>query len=352
MRVMGEVFLDAFIDSLKLLLVVAVFTYLISFLEPLLSDKIRLNGKFATLIGVSVAMLPQCGFSVVATDLYHKKHLTLGTLIGIYLATSDEALPVFLSYPDKALHVLPLLLSKFLLGLILGYLIDLIYQKGAKSVKHHLDHCEDEYQITLMEYEGTKLVDRCPHGEISPCDCESCKQSSCPHLHAECTPQHCRFEQKNEGILFEYKKEADKKATKKEKLNRFLIKPLLHSLEIFLYVFVVNIVFGVLIYYIGEDKIISFLSANKYVAPLFAVIVGAIPNCVSSVILSELYILEGIGFGAALGGLCMNAGVAFVYLFKDKRIKQNVCVFLLMFFISVIVAYLSSLCFNFSTLPI
>ena len=348
---MGEVFLDALIDSLKLLLVVAIFTYIIAFIEPKFSKNVRLKGKLAPLIGVSVSMLPQCGFSVVATDLYHKKHITLGTLIGIYLATSDEALPIFLSYPGKALHVLPLLVAKFLLGLLFGYLIDFIYQKGAKSVTHHLSHCEDEYELTLMEYEGTRLVEKCTQGEKNDCDCVDCLESDCPHLHTHCTPKECVYNHHGVGVLFEYSQKFSKKADKKAKIKRFLIKPLLHSLEIFLYALVVNLLFGILIHYVGEDKLISFLTANKYVAPLFSVIIGAIPNCVSSIILSELYIVGGLGFGAALGGLCMNAGVAFVYLFKNKRVKQNLTVFSLMFAISVFISYIFSLIFSFDILP-
>lgn len=348
---MGEFFLDALIDSLKLLLVVAVFTYIIALIEPKLSQSVRLKGKLAPLVGVSISMLPQCGFSVVATDLYHKKHITLGTLIGIYLATSDEALPIFLSYPSKALHVLPLLLSKFLLGLFFGYLIDIIYQKGARSVKHHLEHCEDEYQITLMEYEGTRLVEKCSQGEKNDCDCADCKDSNCPHLHTHCTPSECEHDRHGVGILYDYSQAALKKHEKTAKIKRFLVKPLLHSLEIFLYALVVNLIFGIIIHFIGEAAIISFLTSNKYVSPLLSVVIGAIPNCVSSIILSELYIVGGLGFGATLGGLCMNAGVAFVYLFKNKRVKQNLAVFALMFFISVFISYIFSLIFSFDILP-
>ena len=110
---MADAVSDAFIDSLKVLAVVAVCTYIIALIEPILAKKIRLHGKLAPLIGVSVSLLPQCGFSVVAADLYRKRHITLGTLIGVFLATSDEALPVFLSYPEKALHVLPIIAIKF-----------------------------------------------------------------------------------------------------------------------------------------------------------------------------------------------------------------------------------------------
>ena len=129
---MKEVFIDALLDSLKVFAVVVVFQYIIALIEPKQSEKISIKGKFAPLIGVSISLLPHCGFSVVATDLYQKRHITVGTLIGVYLATSDEALPIFLGTPEKALHVLPLIALKFALGLIFGYSIDLVLSKSRK----------------------------------------------------------------------------------------------------------------------------------------------------------------------------------------------------------------------------
>lgn len=333
---MKEVLLDVLLDSLKILAVVAVFQIIIALIEPKMSEKIKFKGKFAPLIGVSISLLPQCGFSVVATDLYQKKHITVGTLIGVYLATSDEALPVFLGNPDKALHVLPLLALKFVLGLFFGYTIDLVMSKSRKKVEHHVAHCSDEYKIKLTDCTSAELVEKSnADKEELHCDCEDCIENN--HEHP-----------------IDNNAQKNTNETKQEsKIHRFLIHPLLHSLEIFLYVFVVNTIFGIIVYYIGENAIVDFLSTNKYLAPLLAVIVGAIPNCVSSIVLSELYIMGGLGFGATLGGLCMNAGIAFVYLFKDVRhTKRNLLVFASMLAISIVIAYAFSFIFKFQPLNI
>ena len=130
---MWDTLLDALIDSLKILAVLVVFNIIIALIEPKVSKNVRMRGKLAPLIGVSLSLLPQCGLSIVATDLYKKRHITVGTLIGVYLACSDEALPIFISNPSHALHVLPLIALKFALGLIFGYSIDLIYTKSRKS---------------------------------------------------------------------------------------------------------------------------------------------------------------------------------------------------------------------------
>ncbi len=334
---MSDVILDALVDSAKILAVVVVFQFLIAFIEPKLSEKIKLKGSLAPLIGVSVSLLPQCGFSIVATDLYQKKHLTLGTLIGVYLATSDEALPIFLANPDKALHVLPLIGLKFVLGLVFGYLIDLILTKSRKKVEHHIEHCDEQYKIRLTDCDGAEQVPVSEEEHVEHCDCDDCKENE---HHDENTK---KSQDTNDKKV---------KTPKEEKLDKYLFHPLKHSLEIFGYVFVVNVILGVIMYRIGEETLVEFLSTNKYLAPLFAVIVGAIPNCVSSVVLSELYIMGGLGFGATLGGLCMNAGLGFIYLFKDvKHTKRNLAIFALMFVISIAIAYLFSWIFSFDVLP-
>lgn len=319
---MGEVFLDAFIDSLKVLAVLVVVNFLIALLEPKIAGKIKLKGKFAPLIGTAVGLLPQCGFSVVATDLYQKRHITIGTLLGVYLATSDEALPIFLANPDKALHILPILAIKFLLGLIVGYTADLIFSRSRKTVAEHIDNCEHEPEIH---------IGCCGH-EIEEEEHED------GHNHADCD-EPC-------GDEIETARE-----NRKAKIKQFVLHPLLHSAKIFLYIFAINIIFGLIIYYIGEDKLLAFLGENKYVAPLFSVLVGAIPNCASSVVISDLYLIGGLGFGATVGGLCMNAGLGFAVLFKNvKSWKENLAIFAVMLALSTAIAYALSAIFNFDVL--
>ena len=132
-----DVLKDAVVDSAKVLAVLLPITILIALLEPRLAGKVKLSGRVAPLVGVSVGLFPQCGFSVVATDLYQKRHITVGTLMGVYLATSDEALPIFLADPDKALHIMPLLAFKFAIGLIVGYAADAICVRGRREVEAH-----------------------------------------------------------------------------------------------------------------------------------------------------------------------------------------------------------------------
>ena len=321
---MGHVLLHALEDSLIVLAFLVPINILIALFEPRLAGRIKLKGALAPLVGVTVGLFPQCGFSVVATDLYKKRHITIGTLLGVYLATSDEALPIFLASGEQAIDILPLLACKFLIGLIVGYTADAIFSKNKKRVAEHIAECDHEPEVHFG----------CCGHEIENGEHED------EHDHSACdTPCGSEIE--------------EKRRERKHKLKHYLLHPILHSAKIFVYILLINIVFGVLIYYIGEDRIMSFLSANKYVAPLFAVIVGAIPNCASSVVISNLYLMGGLGFGATVGGLLMNAGLGFAVLLKDrKNLKESLAIIGGMFAVSIAVSYILSAAFGFDVLHI
>ena len=321
---MGHVLLHALEDSLLVLAFLVPINILIALLEPRLAGRIKLKGALAPLVGVTVGLFPQCGFSVVATDLYKKRHITIGTLLGVYLATSDEALPIFLASGEQAIDILPLLACKFLIGLIVGYTADAIFAKNKKRVAEHIAECDHEPEVHFG----------CCGHEIENGEHED------EHDHSTCdTPCGSEIE--------------EKRRERKHKLKHYLLHPILHSAKIFVYILLINIVFGVLIHYIGEDRIMSFLSANKYVAPLFAVIVGAIPNCASSVVISNLYLMGGLGFGATVGGLLMNAGLGFAVLLKDrKNLKESLAIIGGMFAVSIAFSYILSAAFGFDVLHI
>jgi len=290
---MLEVFLDALKDSAIILAFVFVLYVLLSFFETKLARIFEHSHKWAPIVGVSLGLIPQCGFSVVAADLFNKKHITIGTVIGVFIATSDEALPIFLGNvqdPQKIFMVLPLLGIKFIVGLLVAYLVDFIFRKHIHETH---DHEED-------------------------CHCEETHHKGC-----------CGHDIEGED--------------KHNVLKQNFIHPLLHSLKIFAYIFVINFIFGTILYLIGEDKVIGFLEYNRYLAPLFSVLVGFIPNCASSVIISELFMLGGIPFGACVGGLCVNAGLGLFVLFKNtKNLKTNLLVTLILLLTGLVVGYVVS----------
>ena len=336
---MLEVFLDALKDSAIVFAFLFVVYIGLSFLEPKLARALEKSHKWSPLLGVSFGLVPQCGFSVLAADLYQKKHITIGTLVGVFIAASDEAIPIFLSNvdnPKKMLMILPLLAIKFLVGLGVAYLLDFIFRKQIKETVDHQVDCKCE-QIQHIGCCGHEIDDHDEEHEHLDHD----------HEHHDHEHDHGITEDKERERLgsFEHEKEEkSKKKITKEFLHRHLEHPFIHSLKIFAYIFVINMIFGTIIYYVGEDKIMNFLSGNKFLAPLFSVIIGFIPNCASSVIISDLYLLGGISFGACVGGLCVNAGLGLFVLLKNvKNVKENLVVVGSLLLTGLTVGYAASL---------
>ena len=266
---MLDVFIDSLLDSLKIVLVVFIFNIIFSFFEAKLSSLLEKNKKVSPFLGALFGMVPQCGFSIIASDLYLKKHITIGTIIAIFIACNDEALPILFTATDRIWQVILLIVCKFVLGFAVGFLVDCIFSKNKKDVKEHYKHCEHT-----------------------------------PEIHHGC----CHHEIDNEKESF---------------LHSHILHPLIHSLKIFIYIFVINMLFGALIYFIGEDSIVNFLTQNKYLSPLFAIIIGLIPNCASSVLIANLFVLNALPFGACLSGLIVNAGLGSIYILKSKEHRKD-----------------------------
>ena len=278
----------ALIDTAKVFIVVLLIYFGLSFIEGKIAKKFQKSSKYSPIIGAAIGLIPQCGFSIVASDLYKKKHISVGTLLAVFIACSDEALPILLSSSDKILSVIPLFAAKFVLAISFGYLIDLVLKRRTIIIKKH-------------NHGNTFIHKGCCHHEIE--------------------------EHEEESFV-----------------KKHLVHPLLHTLKICAYVLVVNIIFELLIYYVGEANIKEFLNNNIYLTPLLSGLVGLIPNCASSVIISDLYVSDILTFSATLAGLISNAGLGLVFLFKDKKnIKKSILITLTLLLIAIISGYLSLL---------
>ena len=282
--------LDIFLDSLKDSALVFAFVFaihiLLSFFENRLANFLVKHRKLAPLFGSLFGLVPQCGTSVMGADLYIKRYITIGTLVAIFLSCSDEAFIAILTSgkPDKMLMVLPLIGVKFILGFAFGLLADLLFRK--QEIKEN-EHVEEEHE--------------------------------CHAHHVENNPVH-----------------------------KHLVHPLLHSLEIFGYVFAINFILGLIIGFVGQDNFSNFIQTNKYLSPLFASIIGLIPNCASSLLLSELFIEGNLSFGALLGGLLVNAGLGMMVLLKNRRSAKNIWfIILVCFLVAVSAGYITCLIFGF-----
>ena len=280
-----ELFFDILLDSLKDSVLIFAFVFLfhviLSFIETPVSNFLIKRKKTSPIFGALFGLIPQCGTSVVAADLYIKKLITFGTLIAVFLSCSDEALLVLLSaWNEKSLAIFPLIGLKLAAGIIFGFLIDLIIRK---QTINEVDHIEEEKE--------------------------------CHTHHHENTPAHAH-----------------------------LIHPLIHAIKIFIYVFVINLALGLLIGWVGEENFTNFMISNKYLAPLFTSIIGLIPNCASSVLITELYLSNTLSFGALFAGLLVNSGLGVMILFKEhKNLKKTFIIIGACFAIAVSLGYLTCL---------
>lgn len=279
---MTEVLKDALIDSLYVLPFLALVYVLIEILEHTASSKLSsklLRGKLSPLIGAGVGVIPQCGFGVVATKLYTGRAIALGTLLAVYISTSDEAVAVLISDFSAIGKLIPLLLIKVTYAILVGYVVNFLTRKR--------ELCEAEDHLSAVG---------CHHHVVGPDD-------GCGHCHSH-----------EEG-----ESEEEKKQYRKNAIKRFVLHPLLHALTTFLYIFVVNFVFGLIIYKVGEDSLASFMSRIEWLQPVFAAIVGLIPNCGASVVISQMYAIGTLSLGGAVSGLCVSAGLSLAVLIKENK---------------------------------
>ena len=270
-----DIFFDALIDSLKILPFIFVIYLLIEYAEHKnnsdLSHILMKTKKLGPVYGSFFGCIPQCGFSVIAADLFSKSAMTLGTLMAVFIATSDEAIPIILSNPKNFSLVFKVIGMKFLIGLIAGFIVDIIYKKNKSS------GCSIKEKHTHF------------HG-----NCESC----------------------DHGIF----KSA-----------------LIHSVKIFLFIFAVSYLLGFIVDKIGEEAFSNLLMKDSFYQPVIASLIGLIPNCASSVLLTQTYLNGALSFGSLIAGLCSGAGVGLVVLFKNnKNLKENIAITTLLFLTGVV----------------
>lgn len=314
-----HVLLHALEDTAKLVPFLVIVYFLIELLESKELFKFEksklLNGKASPVIGALCGSVPQCGFSVISSELFAKQKISAAALVSVFIATSDEAVPIMLSNYKSIPALLLLVLTKIIIAIIVGYITYLLYgmffkQPKAEKLKHHdgenkhNDHSDHE------------------HDEHHEEDIDNGENHE--HIHACCNHdfKHNKFNWKH---------------------------PVIHSLKITLYIFIVNLVMGGLVEWIGESNISEFLNSSYYFQPLIAIVVGFIPNCASSVILTELYLMGGLSFGSIVAGLSVNAGLGLLMLFKEnKNMKQNLFITAVLLISSIAFGYaLHFIPFNF-----
>lgn len=244
-----------------------------------------LTGKLAPIYGSALGVFPQCGFSIMSAKLYENNLIKAGTLLSVFIATSDEAFALLLTN-GKFLDLIMLLLLKFTVAVLVGFIVNAFIKKTVS-----------------IKYRGVASV---KHEEY----CRQC------------------------GI-------SNKNATK---LQAYLLYPLMHAVKTFLFVYVVNLAFSTLIHFVGEDAILNVMQTRLFLQPIITALIGLIPNCASSILITQLYVKGGIAFGSMFAGLSTNAGIGIAIMLKNrKKLKSNLLILLSLYIISIVVGCLINL---------
>ncbi|MDE7286288.1 MAG: arsenic efflux protein [Lachnospiraceae bacterium] len=277
---MQDIIIDTLSDGIKLLPFLFVTYLIMEYIEHKTSRKARQvmkrSGKWGPVIGGILGIVPQCGFSTAASNLYAGRIITLGTLSAVFLSTSDEMLPILISQKAPANTIFRILLVKAAAGVLAGLVIDFMIQvkKG-------------------MEQEELRIEHMCDH-------------------------QHCHC---GEGKIVK--------------------SAVSHTLQIFVFIILISFLLNLLIGYVGEDMLAAFISEKSVLGPVVAGLIGLIPNCASSVVLTQLYLEGVLGAGSMIAGLLAGSGVGLLVLYRvNDNLKENIRITLMLYGIGVVMGIL------------
>ena len=312
---MWEVLLEALEESAIALPFLLAIYLIIEFLERNKRAKDKtvklLNGSYAPLVAGGVGVIPQCGFSVMATDLYCQNYIKTGTLIAFFVATSDEALPILLTNAKTVGVVWIVLLLKIVYAIALGYLFNALDRKLLATEFTLTETGCCHHELAESSVDATNV-----QGDTSDATEQGGTSNTAEHFYQNDSDEH------GEHAHVHGEHSHDGNVSRAKAFWNFVKHPLLHTLKIFAYIFVVNAIFGLLLFY-AEQPIMEFAADLGFFQTFLTAAIGLIPNCASSVIITGMYADGIIGLSAMLSGLVSNSGIALAILFKQKKYKRN-----------------------------
>ena len=278
---MIDCLLDALLDTLKIIPYLFAAFFILEYIEHKIAAKSKKklinNKKYGPIVGALLGALPQCGFSALAANLFSSKVITTGTLIAVFLSTSDEMLPIMISENANIITVLKIIGFKVVIGLAIGFIVDIIYRRKISNRETgEIDICKEEH-----------------------CDCE------------------------HRGII---------------------VSSLIHTAKISGFILAINLVLNILFFYIGEENLSNLLLQENLLAYFLASLIGLIPNCASSIVITKLFLAGLIAPGVMIAGLLTGSGLGILLLFKtNKNLKENFGIISCIYLVGVICGVLVDL---------
>lgn len=275
-KVMLDILLDTLLDGLKLLPFLFITYLAMEYIEHKTSQRteqvMKRSGKWGPVLGGMLGIMPQCGFSTAASNFYAGRIITLGTLVAVFLSTSDEMLPILISEQVNPIIIIRILAVKAVIGIITGLLADFLLcsRKGYEKEELRIEHL-------------------------------------CDHQHCHC----------GEGKIVK--------------------SALSHTLQIFVFILVITFALNLTISFVGEEQMAAVISNKPVLGPVISGLIGLIPNCASSVVLTQLYLDQVLSAGATIAGLLSGSGVGLLVLYRvNDDIKENVKITILLYAVGVV----------------
>ena len=277
-----DVLSDTILDGVKLFPFLLLTYLLMEYIEHKAGGKaenfVKKSGRLGPIIGGILGVVPQCGFSAAAANFYAGRMITLGTLISIFLSTSDEMLPILISEQVSPLLIIKILGIKIVIGIVAGFIIDFIlHSRGKEQSGLRIDHM-------------------------------------CDHEHCHC----------DEQSIFR--------------------SALVHTIQVFVFILVISLVLNLLIAIVGEEQLGAFITSEPTLGVLLSGLIGLIPNCAASVVITQLYLEGLLSMGAMMAGLLVGSGVGLLVLFRvNENMKENLKITVILYGIGVICGLLLEL---------
>ncbi len=350
MDLLIDILLDAGKDTLSLVPFLLVTYLALETLEHVAGDRvngaIKRAGAAGPVVGSLLGMVPQCGFSAMAATLYAGRVVTLGTLVAVFLSTSDEMLPLLLAEQVPVQTMAMLLASKALIALVTGFIVDAAIRGLRRNARAHA-----AIRRTVLGTAANPAHVNCAHDDHTGGDIidEVAEAGvSADHIHELCERDHCGCDEDEDERGHEHGHDhshdhghADKHEHRHEHGHSHEGAPVLsiirsaisHTVQVSVFIFLVTLILVTVLETFGESAIEQFLRGNETLAVLGSALVGLIPNCSASVVITQLYLEGALQLAPMLAGTLISAGVGYLVLFRTNRSARENAVFLVMMYV-------------------
>ena len=346
MDLLIDILLDAGKDTLSLVPFLLVTYLALETLEHVAGDRIngaiKRAGAAGPVVGSLLGMVPQCGFSAMAATLYAGRVVTLGTLVAVFLSTSDEMLPLLLAEQVPVQTIAMLLASKALIALVTGFIVDAAIRGLRRNARAHA-----AIRRTVLGTAANPAHVNCAHDDHTGGDIidEVAEAGvSADHIHELCERDHCGCDEDEDEHGHDHSHDhghADKHEHHHDHSHSHEGAPILsiirsaisHTVQVSVFIFLLTLILVAVLETFGESAIEQFLRGNETLAVLGSALVGLIPNCSASVVITQLYLEGALQLAPMLAGTLISAGVGYLVLFRTNRSARENAVFLVMMYV-------------------